>query len=255
MHPGRCHRAGDIRAHKGIHTGRIVYRDAQQLGLLAKQPVCRKGGMAQGFGISAGEQIEHGGVSRYHQKGHSFPANARLNAGLLQKAFDGLLDLLLQLLSLALQGSTDTAHNIGGNTPLGIHGCAFTQNVAALQVVQLQRQGGGANIHRRTDTGCGTNMLCGDFIAGQFNAILLGIRQPDLGICQDHRLAGQAVACLLLCLIGRRYAALQHHFAFSASTPTAAGMIRQNTVFDQNLLQFFGAFKRCQGQRSILMDP
>ena len=75
--------------------------------------------MGQRFRITAGEQVEHGGVARYGKHVHLRRVPMGLLAGLVQQGFQGLEDLMLQKGELSLQRRADAAHYVRGHGGLG----------------------------------------------------------------------------------------------------------------------------------------
>lgn len=197
--------------------------------------------MAQRLGTASGEQIQHGGVSGDHQLPHRFRRKPCLVAGFCQQCIDGIGDLLPQQLSLTRQSGTNAAHHIGGNAPLGIHGSHGGEALSLGQVIELQGQGGGADVHGGAVPFPGGSLPA--FLAGELNIIFLGVRQPYLPVPLHNGLTGQAGSGALFCLIGGGHTALYGDGAFAADTSAAAGLIHRAACLSQERLHQGGLFK------------
>ena len=112
--------------------------------------------------------------------------------GLVQQSFQGLEDLMLQKGELPLQRRADAAHYVRGHGGLGIEHGGLAQGFAGGKLQQAGGQGGGADIYGQAQAaGHGSKGAEGCF-AGKLDAgVFRGLRQGDLSVAQEGRLAGR----------------------------------------------------------------
>ena len=224
QHAAGQQRAGRVRAHKGMQAGRQAAAPSQQLRLEAEEAVRLEGRAGQAGRVAPGEQAEHRRVAGDDQRSHLLRGTVRLGAGVAEQGEDGGFHGGLQRRKAALHRRVDAADHVGSHGGLRVQHGRDGQAFAAGQVVQAQRQGGGADIDRRAEAPWHGPHRRNHRAAASLDLRRQRLRQDHHRVAMDHRLAGKARPAADFRSIGRGSISREQHGALAAHAPASAGL-------------------------------
>ena len=210
-HAGMQDRRRDVRADEGIHTGRKIRREPEDILRPVKKIVRLKRRVRKGYRILSAEEIQHRGISDddcFFRRGripvfrHRMILPARRRAApflkdFLQHTAERAGDFVPESLPFPGEGCLDPSHDVSRLRALRVKEPPLGKTFPGGEVVKRQCERRRADVYGRAETSFSVfrNDRCLRYIRrkGQLDlGLLLSVRKDDFRIPGKIRLTGEA---------------------------------------------------------------
>ncbi len=163
MHARAQHPGGDVTAHVGAHSREAIHNGLRmhvQAQLGGTQRGKAAGGRDVGFqpdvlGLQPEEEVDHGGVAGHRRHRDLLRRQALARQHLVDEGVDGRDHAVLQFLAvLGLPGVDDAGDDVLAAGDLAVVGRGMVHELATLQITQVRRHAGGADVDGQAQDPC-----------------------------------------------------------------------------------------------------